>query len=175
MIKKRNTLSKSEVKRLSGKICSKILELPETKQAESVGIYISFKNEVLAEMLLAPLFAKGKKIFVPVVSPNTPIRFAHLLPKAKTRCGLKGTREPIKKSFAKEGEINVFVVPGLAFDLDGFRIGWGKGHYDQFFSRNKKAIKIGAAYDFQIVRKIDAEAHDVKMDLIVTEKRVLNF
>lgn len=175
MLKKRGSLSPKEVRELSRKICSKILKLPEIKASKSIGIYLSFRNEVAAEMLLARLSSMGKKVFAPVLSLNGELKFARLHRVKETRPGRGGTREPINREFARSGKIETFIIPGLAFDHKGFRIGLGKGHYDRYLSRNKKPVKIGAAYDFQVVQKFNPEPHDVRMDLVVTEKRVLRF
>jgi 5-formyltetrahydrofolate cyclo-ligase len=175
MFAKRYAMSASEVEASSSKICSKILDIPAIKDSGSIGIYLSFRNEVLAERLLGPLSAEGKKVFVPVVLNDGEMKFARLRPLDEMNSGLRGMKEPKEKAFAKEGEIGAFVVPGVAFDLRGFRIGWGKGHYDRFLSRNGNAVKIAPAYDFQVVRRIDAEPHDIRMDFVVTEKRVLKF
>ena len=84
-----------------------------------------------------------------------------------------GMFEPADSKKVDSEKIDVFVVPGIAFDKKGHRIGWGKGFYDKFFGANKtKGKKIGLAFDFQIVEKIPFEQFDVKMDLIVTEKRI---
>lgn len=175
MIEKRNALSRSEIKALSSKICSKILDIPAVKDSKSVGIYLSFRNEVVVDTLLAALSAKGKKVFVPVVSLEGKLKFARLYSHKETVLGIRGTREPKDKRFVKISELDALVIPGLAFDLDGFRVGWGEGYYDRFLFHNKKCVKIGAAYDFQIVKKIEHESHDIKMDFVVTEKRTLRF
>jgi 5-formyltetrahydrofolate cyclo-ligase len=70
------------------------------------------------------------------------------------------------------GEIDLFIVPGLAFDPHCNRIGFGKGYYDDLLAGAPDAIKIALAYDFQMVDKIQAEKHDVKMDMVVTPQKV---
>ena len=71
-------------------------------------------------------------------------------------------------------KIDAFIVPGLAFDLRGARIGWGQGFYDRFFSNAEiNGARIGIAFDFQLVGEIPCGAYDEKMDFIVTEKRVV--
>lgn len=172
MISRREGMVRSQVEELSSGICSKILNIPAVKDSESIGIYISLKNEVLAEKLLMPLSDEGKKVFVPVVSDKKILRFGHLTSLEDTCKGAYGTEEPKTKIFALKGSIGVFVIPGLAFDLNLSRVGWGKGYYDLFLSENN-GVKIGAAYDFQIVEKIQDELHDIRMDFVITERRIL--
>ena len=159
---------------LSESICARMLDLPAIAECKSIGIYLSFRNEVQAEKLLAPLVKKGKKVFAPVCDADgISMRFARLENMAETVMGVYSTREPASGEFAGKDEIDAFVVPGLAFDTQCFRIGWGKGYYDAFLPGVKDSLKIGAAYDFQIIESVEADAHDVKMDFVVTEKRTI--
>jgi len=67
-------------------------------------------------------------------------------------------------------KVDIVVVPAVAFDLQGHRLGYGKGYYDRFLKKTK-AVKVGVAYDFQIVEKLPAEQHDIPVDLIITPAR----
>jgi len=74
-------------------------------------------------------------------------------------------------------DIDLVIVPGVVFDKSGHRIGYGHGYYDRFLDNlekiNKNAVKVGLAYDFQIADKVPIEKHDVPVDKIVTEKRII--
>jgi len=116
------------------------------------------------------------------VNPNLHIDFAYF-PKVKKdsmyMClgingfikGFGGIKEPfgVCRKTAKK-EIDAIVVPGIAFDKRGYRIGYGKGFYDKFL-KEFKGIKIGVAFDCCITEKIDNEKHDIAMDYVVSEKR----
>ena len=67
----------------------------------------------------------------------------------------------------------MIVVPAVAFDKNGYRIGYGGGFYDKFLSKIGNSIKVGIAYNFQIVNNIIPESHDIKMDYIVTEEKII--
>ena len=69
--------------------------------------------------------------------------------------------------------IDLVLVPGIVFDHEGHRIGYGFGHYDKFLRKVPKATKIGLAFDFQVVDKIPREMHDVPVDMVVTEKGIV--
>ena len=69
--------------------------------------------------------------------------------------------------------IGIVLVPGIVFDMEGHRIGYGLGYYDKFLKKVPKAVKIGLAFDFQIVGNIPKETHDVLVDFIVTDKEVV--
>ena len=85
--------------------------------------------------------------------------------------GAHGIPEPTEIVPISIEEIEIILVPGLAFDKTGARMGFGKGYYDKLLE-TRKAIKIGICYDFQLLDKIPSEPHDVPMDIIITEKRV---
>ena len=68
----------------------------------------------------------------------------------------------------------LMILPGLAFDFNGNRLGYGKGFYDRYLKKGN-FIKVGLAYDFQVVDKLEVKEHDQKMDVIVTEKAVYSF
>lgn len=173
MLGKRASFPEAEVLGKSAAICKKAIELPEIKSAACVGIYISMGNEVNAELLFDSLISSGKKVFLPVVAGNG-LKFAGANSLSGLAKGKYGALEPKGKKFAEKGEIGVFLVPGAAFDLQGNRIGRGKGFYDKFFSK-EEGFRIGLAYDFQVVPQIAAQEHDIKMDAVVTESRVLRF
>ncbi|HLC93273.1 MAG TPA: 5-formyltetrahydrofolate cyclo-ligase [archaeon] len=168
--KQRLALSKSEISSLSARICSNALKLKELKGAKNIGIYLSFRNEVDTTELISSLVALGKDVFVPVLV-NDKMEFAKYRPSAELSKSKLGNPEPAAQVIADAASIELFFVPGVAFDKRGYRIGWGKGYYDKFLSENKKNIKVGLAYGFQIVDKIPNEKHDVKLDCVVTEKK----
>lgn len=172
MISKREAMTSSNVDELSTKICTRILGIKDISASESIGIYLAFRNEVVVDRLFAPLFAAGKKIFAPVVTSGG-VKFGQIKSLTDVHIGFMGVREPNSTSFAKNDSIDLVVVPGLAFDTRCVRVGWGKGHYDKFLASNNNSVTVGAAYDFQVLDKINAKPHDIRMDYVVTEKRVL--
>lgn len=175
---KRKSLSKGEIKEKSREIKEKLYSLSEFKEAKNIMLYVSFNSEVdTIEIIKELLINKEKKIIVPYVVKNNPIlqlselkSFNELVPKTL------GILEP-KDNFIREfshKKLDLVIVPGLVFDQKGHRIGYGYGYYDRFLKKlNKDVIKIGVACEFQIVEDIPEESHDVPMDLIITEKRVL--
>ncbi len=174
---KREALSNGEVKEKSSKIRENLFSLPELKDAKNVLFYVSFNNEVNTIGMIKELLINGEKnIIVPFVEKGNPIL---------QLSGLKDFNELEPKTYGilepKEGKIKKFninnldlvIVPGVAFDKSGHRIGYGFGYYDRFLKKlSKDAIKIGLCYDFQLIDKIPEEKHDVPMDIVVTERKV---
>lgn len=181
IFRKRKALSKIEAEEKSEAIREKLFSLNEFKDAKNVMFYASFNNEAdTIETIKELLKNKGenkKNVIVSYVGKNNPIlqlsvlnKFNDLEPKTF------GILEP-KKNKIKNFDINkldLVIVPGIAFDKNGHRIGYGHGYYDRFLKKiSSKAKKIGLAFDFQLIEKIPEERHDIPMDIIITEKRIL--
>jgi 5-formyltetrahydrofolate cyclo-ligase len=179
IFRKRNSLTKTEAEQKSIRIKENLLSLDEFKRSENIMFYISFNNEVDTQNFIKELLRnKGKNIIVPFVVKGESIlqlseikNFDDLEPKTF------GILEPKENKILKfnPDNLDLIIVPGIAFDRNGNRIGYGHGYYDRFFKNLKKNVKkIGLAYDFQLVDKIIPHEFDIPMDLIITESRVIN-
>jgi len=177
IIEKRKSLTKEEIKEKSSKIKDNFYSLNEFKNSKNLMMYVSFNKEVDTQDLIKELLDKEKNVIVPFVQKNNPIlqlselkSFNELEPKTL------GILEP-KDEFVREFDIenvDLVIVPGLVFDQNGHRIGYGYGYYDKVLKKLKNnAKKIGFAFEFQLVEKIPEERHDVPVDILITEKRVL--
>ncbi len=178
LLKTRDSQSREEIGLKSQKIARLVLSLPEIIYSESIGAYASFKSEVETHKIIDGLLRLEKKVFVPALVPaensEKEIRFCRFGSFIGLSDGPYGVMEPAQKEFVDASLIQVFIMPGLGFDVKGNRLGWGKGHYDRFFNGNAvSAKKIGLCFESQLIEKISAEAHDVKMDFVVTEERVI--
>ena len=171
ILKKRNSLSKEEIIEKSSKIKGNLFSLDYYKKSKTIMFFVSFNSEVDTHDMIRDAL-KSKTVVVPKVAyheiePSFIIDFDNLIP------GKFGILEPIETMKIAYKNIDLILVPGIAFDKEGHRIGYGFGYYDKFLKKVPKAIKIGLAFDFQIVDKIPREMHDVPVDLIVTEERVV--
>ena len=172
ILEKRNSLPKEEILEKSNEIKNKLFNLRHYKNSRTIMFFVSINSEVNThEMIKGAL--KSKMVVVPKVvhheiEPSVIISFDNLIPSGKF-----GILEPIEAMKTAYKNIGLVLVPGIAFDKEGHRIGYGFGYYDKFLKKVPKATKIGLAFDFQVVEKIPRELHDVPVDLIVTEKRVI--
>lgn len=139
--------------------------------ARTVFTYVSLSSEVSTDLLIKKFFGE-KKIVVPIVSGRE-IHLKELKDGTLFRKGKFGIREP-KKSlpYKKISEIDVALIPGIAFDESGRRIGFGGGYFDRLLAK-LHCTTIGLAYEFQIVDKAPARSYDVPVDYIITEKRII--
>mgnify|MGYP001437148863 CR=1 FL=1 len=176
---KRKALSKEEIKEKSSKIKENLYSLEEFKKAKNILFYVSFNDEVDTHEIIKELLAnKEKNIIVPYVVKNNPIlqlseikNFNELEPKT---WGILEPKDEFIRKFDIEN-VDLVIIPGIVFDQNGHRIGYGYGYYDRFLKKlDKNVVKIGFGFEFQIVDKIPEEKHDVPVDIMVTEKRVIN-
>jgi 5-formyltetrahydrofolate cyclo-ligase len=170
---RRNSLSDSEIIEKSKQIESRLLAVDYYIYSKNVMSFASFNSEVNTHDIIRRIL-KSKKLSVPKVDngeiePSLVIDFDGLIPS-----GQFGILEPLDLIRVKYKTIDLVLVPGVAFDVRGNRIGYGFGYYDKFLKKVPKAVKIGLAFEFQITEEIPIEEHDVPMDFIVTEKRAID-
>jgi len=178
MLEMRNTITKDYVFTNSKKILEQLLTVEEFVNSNCVSIYLSFGNEVDTFLIVEWLKQNNKRIVVPYTEKNeiklTPV-YVNDMDEDLTE-SLFGYPEPIieRVKFARLDEIDFVIVPGVAFDDSKSRIGYGKGYYDQYLSRFNPDVRFaGLAYDFQLLDLIPNEQHDIKMDIIISEKRLI--
>ncbi|NQS75154.1 MAG: 5-formyltetrahydrofolate cyclo-ligase [Peptococcaceae bacterium] len=177
IINKRNILTPQQVDEKSALIIGRLLSLDEYCQARSVMVYLDFRREVGTAELVKHALADGKN----VAAPLTDIAKGLLTPAlivdfpADLQPGAWGILEPGPQSkLLDPATLDLVITPGVAFDLSGYRIGYGHGFYDRFLPRTgKDTVYIGLAYEFQIQPDVFPQAHDVPVDIILTEERVI--
>ena len=139
------------------------------KKAKRMMFYISFGGEVDTKEMIKAAIKLGKIVAVPVCRRNRiVIRPCILQDKARLKKGPYGISEPAMKTFINSRDIDLVVVPGVAFDKQGHRLGRGKGYYDCFLKKlPKKTPSIGLAFDFQILPSMPTTPQDVNVDKII--------
>ena len=172
ILEKRNSLSQLEIIQKSNQIKNNLFNLEHYNKAKIVMFFVSFNSEVNTHEMIKEAL-KNKIIVIPKVAhheiePSVIIDFDNLVPSEKF-----DILEPIETMKIAYKNINLVLAPGIVFDKQGHRIGYGFGYYDKFLKKVPKAFKIGLAFDFQVVDKIPIEMHDVPVDMIVTEEGVI--
>lgn len=166
-----------EVRRIKdGLIGEKVLSLDEVIKAHVIFFFASFRSEVDTFLMMRTLLASGKRVIVPKVDKE---RHALLLYEIsdvdELVPGYIGIPEPpVTAPEMRAEDVDLVIIPGAAFDPAGNRIGYGGGYYDRLLAEPKKDITVVApAYEEQMVDQIPAEPHDVKVGVIVTDRRVI--
>lgn len=158
----------------SSRVLKRLFKHPEYQKAEKILGYASFGTEVDTLPLLRRAVREKKEIFLPRLSGRDIRIFRVRDLHRDLKAGAFGILEP-KASAARQAkplELDLILVPGLGFDRKGNRLGRGLGYFDRFLKKAKRARKAALAFREQIVKKIPCEAHDVRVDLIVTDREI---
>jgi len=174
MLAKREALGAEERLAACGYLCDQLLTVTAPEGAVIAG-YQAIRGEVDILQVLSAYVAQGNRVCLPTVTkPELILKFLEWYPEAETAPGHYGIHEPTG------GEVltpSVLLLPLLAFDRAGYRLGYGAGHYDATIEslrkNDPKLLTIGIGFAMQEVDKLPHEAHDARMDMIVTEKEVI--
>jgi 5-formyltetrahydrofolate cyclo-ligase len=173
-------LIKDEVVKRSIRITEKLTSLERFKESKIIMAYMDFKNEVMTGLLTEHCLKLEKTLAFPLIESFQGIKkicaYEPNDHKNALKLGAFGILEPVRQLSRKidPKEIDMVVVPGVAFDTKGYRIGYGAGYYDVFLKEVKdECFKVGIAFELQVVENIPKEEHDVSLDAIVTESRVV--
>ena len=179
MLARRNSMQGAELDYLSSKISQRLFTLREVESANTVSTYISTGSEVRTGEVVAWCLAQGKRVIIPLTDrASKRLIFSEIrVPDKELEPGTFGILEP-KPEFLRAvplEEAQVVLVPGIAWNLQGYRIGYGGGYYDRTInSIQTPLLTIGLAYEFQIISRIPITRYDRPLRKIVTEQRVIN-
>jgi 5-formyltetrahydrofolate cyclo-ligase len=170
MLEKRNGLDAKEIARLRKRVQEFVISSKEFKSAEVVGAYYAFGSEVKTDLILDRAKAAGKKVALPSVEGES-LAFYELSSGKYLVKGRFGIMEPLP--YGPVDKIDLLVVPGIAFDKKGYRLGYGKGYYDKFLAKKKIVLfSIGLAYSFQLLECLPKGKYDKRLDAIATEEGI---
>lgn len=174
----RRSLGFKKVLALSEEIERKLESLEEFKRSKVISIYVSMREEVQTERIILNALNTGKRVLVPIVAPrNKHLEFSEIHTLSELAQGHFGIQEP-KTEFVRPVDLSraeVIIVPVVAWDERGFRIGNGGGYYDIALGPLKENLTVGVAFEAQRVEKVPEEKHDVPLKMIITESRILRF
>lgn len=170
----RQALSKDEVRQRSKQIVEQLLSLPDFFRADIVHTYISSKNhEVDTHELIRVLVKQRKRVVVPIADKATKtMKHSELFSLSELVGGAYGILEPKMCRPVPVSELQVIVVPALAVDRKGNRLGFGAGFYDRFL-QDLRLPTIALAYDFQLKDEVPVEKTDIPVSFIVTEQEII--
>lgn len=171
---KRKELLKSEVKKKSLQIQHHLFSLQWYRTAQTILFYVSYDNEVDTHDMIRESLMNGKTVLVPKTdTQKKTICVSKLLSWDDLSPCAYSILEPREDCIREVpvSSIELLIVPGVAFDLHGNRIGHGMGYYDRLLKTTFQAHSIGLAFEYQILTSLPAEEHDEKVEMIVTEDR----
>lgn len=131
-------------------------------------VYLSFSSEAPTDKLIEVLLERDWQVYCPRVEDGQMVAVEYGEDLSLSAFGI---REPL--GLAYDGGVDVAIVPMLAVDEQGRRLGYGGGYYDRFLAAHQETLRLAYGFDFQIVREVPTEEHDITMDGIVTDRRII--
>ncbi|HEY3094959.1 MAG TPA: 5-formyltetrahydrofolate cyclo-ligase [Nitrososphaera sp.] len=171
MLEKRNGLDAQEIARRSRRVQEFVITSKEFNAAKVIGAYYPFGSEVKTDLIIEQARPLRKKVALPSVEGES-LAFYELSSSKYLVKGRFGIMEPLP--YGPVDKLDLLVVPGIAFDNKGYRLGYGKGYYDKFLAR-KNMFSIGLGYSFQLVESLPSGEHDKKLEAIATEDGISYF
>jgi len=172
----RDSVRPEKIRILSGIIQDRVCSHPWFIDSKTVFTYVSMGNEAITKDIIDNAIKAGKRVCVPRVVPRVKMEAVPISNiENDLHPGFFNTMEPRPHLQPVDAdEIDLVIVPGILFDRNGFRIGYGGGYYDRFLSRiSGKCRTMGIAFDFQVTDEIPVDEHDMRVMAVVTESGII--
>ena len=163
---RKKSMTEAEIESASLKLAEKFYACPLYQEAKTVYGYLPYNQEVRTVQILQRALDDGKKIAVPKVYGDE-MRFIYLSDLSHVEKGYCGIPEPIADEPVADDPTALVLMPGLAFDPAGHRIGYGGGFYDKFLSSEPTHPTVALCYDFQVFPELETEEFDIPVDLVL--------
>ena len=178
IVARRDNLSTQEIRRRSAAASSHLFGLPEVGAAQTIMFFVSFGSEIDTVPMIEAALAQGKRVAAPRAHPGsrelTPCEIRRIAEDLAP--GAHTIREPRAhcRPVALE-EIDLVIVPAAVWGEDGYRVGYGGGYYDRLLERAVNIPRVGLGFDCQVVAEVPHDDHDLGVDMLITESRLLKF
>ena len=170
VLTRRGLLSEKEWEEKSSRICKKLITHPFFLSTNSIYCYVDYRNEVGTKAIIEEAWRLGKNVAVPKIDGDE-MRFYYIDSYLELQDGFRGIMEPNTRRPACDADALV-IMPGVAFDKERNRIGYGKGYYDRFLTSHPSYQTISICFECQLVENILNEYHDIKPELLITEEKI---
>lgn len=167
----RKACTDRQVEDMSRVIGEKVTALPEFLEAERIYVYADYNHEVMTGYIIEEAWKQGKKAAVPRVEGKD-MTFYILEDFSQLKPGYFGIPEP-ETGEAAQWEDALIIMPGVAFDRENHRVGYGGGFYDRFLEKHPGLRRMALAFGFQILKSVPVEPTDICPEIIVTEEEIL--
>ena len=175
----RAALNASDITQLSESILKLAHKGLDISTCEALGGYFAANNEVSIEAIIKTRLQKKLTTTFPVISSNQSMAMVNPENLKKLSKNKFNILEPVSGNEVLPMEHDMIIVPTVGVDKNGFRVGYGGGYYDRLLKpildKKNRPLIIGLVYDFQLIDDLINEEHDIKLDVVVTEKQVINF
>lgn len=165
---KKSALTPDEIERRSAILADRLFDTPQYRDCKSLYAYLSFNQEVRTNPIIERAWAEGKHVAVPKVIGKAMV-FIWLDSYDQLGPGYYGITEPVGDGPVADDRTALVLMPGLAFDPEGHRVGYGGGFYDRFLEAEPEHPLVALCYDFQLLPHLDVEAHDIPVDVVIAD------
>lgn len=175
MKKRRSSLTFERILVYSSHIFETVVNMDEYQKADVILAYVSFSSEVDTHFLIKHALSHGKRVAVPKVLDNSEMKFYYINSMDELKPGAFNILEPpaINEMVYNDSEQYIILLPGVAFDDDKNRLGYGGGYYDRFLEKHPEIYKIMLAYEMEkLEERLPCDEFDVKPDIIITELNI---
>lgn len=162
----KQAMSPEEIELASNRLCQRFFETEQYKTAKTIYSYLPYNQEVRTVPILEKAVADGKAVAVPKVYGDT-MRFIYITSMEQTAPGYSGIPEPIADGPVANDPTALVLMPGLAFDKQGHRIGYGGGFYDKFLAAEPDHPTVALCYGFQVFERLETDEFDIPVDCVL--------
>ena len=163
----KRALSPAQIEAASADLTAQLLAHPLFRAARSLYAYLSYNQEVRTVPMLEQALRDGKKVAVPKCYGDE-MKFIYLDDLTKVSKGYAGIPEPIADEPVAHDETALVLMPGLAFDPQGHRIGYGGGFYDKYLAAHRQHVTLALCYDFQMFAHLDVDDYDIPVQYVLS-------
>ena len=174
---KRDNIDKNDKIIKDNIIKEKLKETKFYKNSRNIFIYLGFGSEIDTKLYIKEFLDEGKNVFVPRIDDDImeAVKIDSLSNLVKNKYGILEPSCNLECNISNCNDIDLIIVPGLAFDITGGRIGYGGGYYDKYLEGGFiNVLKVALAYDFQVIENVPTDKYDIRVDYIITEKREID-
>lgn len=173
----RNALSRQQIESMSRRIYDRFIRLDEARKCSTLMAFLNFGTEVITDYIIEWAWREGKQVAVPLCRPETKQMVISAMETFDdVEPGYFGVREPKRELLRpiEKNQIDLILVPAVAFDRKGYRVGYGGGYYDRFLSEIGKDVpRIGLVFSCQMIGEVPVDNYDLPVDKIITEEEII--
>lgn len=162
----KQAMTPEEIELASNRLCQLFFQTEQYQKAKTLYSYLPFNQEVQVVPILERAIADGKAVAVPKVYGDT-MRFIYIKAMSETAPGCMGIPEPIADEPVANDPTALVLMPGLAFDKEGHRIGYGGGFYDKFLAAEPNHPTVALCYGFQVFERLETDEFDIPVDCVL--------
>ncbi|MBQ8972470.1 MAG: 5-formyltetrahydrofolate cyclo-ligase [Clostridia bacterium] len=169
MSAKKAAMTKTQIERASLRLANRLFETQAYQNAQSVYCYVSFNQEVDTSPILRRAWRDGKRVAVPKCYGKE-MRFIWIENMNELAPGFYGIPEPVADAPVAQDERALIIMPGLAFDREGHRVGYGGGYYDRYLEQQPNHPTVALCFDFQMLERLNVDAYDIPVDFVIVDQ-----